>query len=149
MVISVRINIDSTAHARSRRTSPCCTVVESLAHWRVAHEINHTDFRRGPRCSTTARRPASAQDAKAHGEQLYTEQKCSLCHAIGGRGNVKGALDGVGSKLSAEDIRQWLTDAKGMTAKTKATRKPEMKQYTLAKDEVDAVVAYLQSLKAK
>ncbi len=36
-----------------------------------------------------------------------------------------------------------------MTAKTKATRKPEMKAYTLTKDEVDALVAYLVTMKKK
>ena len=90
---------------------------------------------------------ASAQDAKAKGEKIYADQKCSLCHSIAGKGNAKGALDDVGSKLKADEIRSWITDAKGMTAKSKATRKPEMKQYTLAKDDVDALVAYLSSLK--
>lgn len=93
--------------------------------------------------------PARAQDLKARGEKVYTDQKCSLCHSIGGHGNAKGPLDNVGSKLSADEIRQWLTDAKGMTAKSKATRKPEMKQYTLPKGDVDALVAFLQSQKGK
>jgi mono/diheme cytochrome c family protein len=91
---------------------------------------------------------AAAQDAKvAKGQQVYTDQKCSLCHSIAGKGNAKGSLDGVGTKLSADEIRSWVTDAKAMTAKTKATRKPEMKAYTLPKDDVDALVAYLSSLK--
>ena len=94
--------------------------------------------------------PAVAQDAKTQqGQKVYTDQKCSLCHSIGGHGNAKGPLDNVGSKLSAEEIRQWITDAKSMTAKTKATRKPEMKQYTLSKADADALVAYLQTLKGK
>ena len=93
---------------------------------------------------------ARAQDAKVtHGMEVFAAQHCSLCHAIAGKGNAKGALDEVGSKLKAEEIREWITDAKGMTAKTKATRKPEMKQYTLAKDDVDALVAYLETLKKK
>lgn len=90
---------------------------------------------------------AAAQDARARGEKVYADQKCSLCHSIAGKGNAKGPLDGVGSKLSADDIRAWIVDAKAMTAKTKPTRKPEMKQYTLPKDDVDALVAYLSSLK--
>ncbi len=90
---------------------------------------------------------ASAQDAKAKGEKVYADQKCSLCHSVAGKGNPKGSLDGIGAKLKADEIREWITDAKGMTAKTKATRKPEMKQYTLSKDDVDALVAYLSSLK--
>ena len=89
---------------------------------------------------------AAAQDVKK-GEQLFTEQKCTLCHSIGDKGNKKGPLDGVAGKLSADEIRSWITDAKAMTAKTKATRKPEMKAYTLPKDDVDALVAYLGSLK--
>jgi mono/diheme cytochrome c family protein len=90
---------------------------------------------------------AAAQDARAKGEQLYVAQKCALCHSIAGKGNQKGSLDGVGSKLTPDEIRQWLVDAKAMTAKTKAQRKPEMRNYTLAKEEVDALVAYLSSLK--
>ena len=89
---------------------------------------------------------AAGQD-KAKGEKVYADQKCSLCHSIGGKGNPKGPLDDVGAKLKADDIRAWITDAKGMTAKTKATRKPDMKQYTLPKEDVDALVAYLSSLK--
>jgi mono/diheme cytochrome c family protein len=91
--------------------------------------------------------PAAAQDLKAKGEKIYTDQKCSLCHSVAGKGNAKGPLDGVGSKLSEADIRSWITDAQGMTTKTAATRKPVMKQYSLPKDDVDALVAYLGSLK--
>jgi mono/diheme cytochrome c family protein len=90
---------------------------------------------------------ASGQDAKTKGEQVYAAQKCSLCHSIAGKGNAKGPLDGVGTKLTADEIHAWIVDAKGMTAKTKASRKPEMKQYSLPNDDVDALVAYLSSLK--
>jgi mono/diheme cytochrome c family protein len=92
---------------------------------------------------------AAAQDAKIQDEKVFADQKCALCHSVGGKGNSKGPLDEVGSKLSADDIRAWLTDAKGMTAKTKATRKPEMKAYTLPKEDVDALVAYLSAMKKK
>jgi mono/diheme cytochrome c family protein len=90
---------------------------------------------------------AAAQDARAKGEQIYVAQKCSICHSIAGKGNPKGPLDGVGSKLTPDDIRQWIVDAKGMTAKTKAPRKPEMRAYNLPKEDVDALVAYMASLK--
>ena len=90
----------------------------------------------------------AAQDAKvAQGEKLFVDQKCTLCHSIGDKGNKKGPLDEVGSKLSAAEIRAWITDAKAMTAKMKTTRKPEMKAYSLPKEDVDALVAYLASLK--
>ena len=90
---------------------------------------------------------AAAQDAKVtKGQQVFTDQKCALCHSVGDKGNKKGPLDGVASKLSADEIRSWITDAKGMTARTKATRKPEMKAYALPKDDVDALVAYVTTL---
>jgi len=91
---------------------------------------------------------AAAQDSKvAKGQQVYADQKCGMCHSIGDKGNKKGPLDGIGAKLSAADIRMWMTDAKAMTEKTKATRKPDMKSYTLPKDDLDAIVAYMISLK--
>ena len=84
------------------------------------------------------------------GMKVYTEQKCSLCHSIDGKGNVKGPLDGVGTKLTAAELREWMVDPKGMTTKMKAERKPSMKAYpNLPKEDVDAVVAYMMTLKKK
>jgi mono/diheme cytochrome c family protein len=93
--------------------------------------------------------PAMAQDAKEKGEQVFAAQKCGLCHSIDGKGNPKGPLDEAVGKLSPTEIREWITDANAMTAKTKATRKPAMKQFALPKADVDALVAYLSGLKKK
>lgn len=92
---------------------------------------------------------ATAQDAVARGEKVYADQKCTVCHSIAGKGNVKGALDEVGSKRSADEIRAWITDAKSMAAKTGAARKPPMKMFALPTEDVDALVAYLQTLRKK
>ncbi len=90
---------------------------------------------------------AGAQDKVAKGEKVYADNKCALCHSIGDKGNKKGPLDGVGSKYSAADLKAWVVDAAGMTAKTKAERKPAMKNYQLPPDDVDALVAYMGTLK--
>ena len=95
---------------------------------------------------------ATAQDAAKieKGKQVYAAQKCQVCHSIAGVGNKRGALDDVGTRLKEDDIRQWIVAAPEMTAKTKAERKPPMKSYAhLAKDDLDALVAYLASLKKK
>lgn len=93
---------------------------------------------------------ARAQTAAVEkGMQVYADQKCALCHSIGDKGNKKGPLDEVASKYSAADLRAWIVDAKGMTEKTKAPRKPPMKNYELAKDDVDSLVAYMATLKKK
>jgi mono/diheme cytochrome c family protein len=92
--------------------------------------------------------PAAAQDV-AKGQAVYAAQKCSLCHAIAGKGKAANPLDGVGAKLSADDIRQWITHPTEMTAKTKSTKKPVMpnKYANLPAADLDALVAYLASLK--
>jgi len=92
--------------------------------------------------------PASAQDA-AKGQQVYTAQKCQVCHSIAGKGGKASALDGVGAKLSADDIKQWITHPKDAAAKAKSTKKPPMpaKYATLPAADLDALVAYMQSLK--
>jgi mono/diheme cytochrome c family protein len=84
------------------------------------------------------------------GIKAYADQKCSICHSIEGKGNVKGPLDGVGSRLKADEIREWMTDPGAMTKKTNAPRKPPMRAYpNLSKEDLDGLVAYMASLKKK
>ena len=90
---------------------------------------------------------ATAASAQDKGEKVYADQKCAMCHSIGEKGNKKGPLDGVSAKYSTAELRAWIVDAKGMTAKTKSSRKPEMKNYQLPKEDVDALVTYMQALK--
>ncbi len=91
----------------------------------------------------------SAQDAK-HGEKVYVDQKCSMCHSIAGKGNAKGPLDDVGTRLSEEEIRQWLINPRAMEQKLKTTRKPVMPAYTkLSAEDLKSLVSYLASLKKK
>jgi mono/diheme cytochrome c family protein len=92
--------------------------------------------------------PAGAQNAKAdQGAALFSSQKCTMCHSVAGKGNPKGSLDGVGSTKKPDEIRQWIVDPEGMRAKTNATRTPAMKPMKLSAEQVDALVAYLSSLK--
>jgi mono/diheme cytochrome c family protein len=95
--------------------------------------------------------PAVAQGAKVErGQVVYTEQKCSVCHSIDGVGNRRGPLDEVGLKYTAEELRAWLLTPREMEKKTGATRKPSKRPYTgLPADDLDALVAYLQTLKKK
>ena len=97
--------------------------------------------------------PAAFAQNKAQtdrGAKVYADSNCSVCHSIGDQGNKKGALDDVGSKLKADEIRQWIVTPKEMTEKTKAERKPVMKAYpNLQGQDLDALVAYLQTLKRK
>jgi mono/diheme cytochrome c family protein len=95
--------------------------------------------------------PAAAQDDAQikRGQEVYTAQKCQVCHSIAGKGNKQNPLDGIGAKLSAEDIKQWITHPSEAAAKAKSTKKPPMpnKYEKLPPADVDALVAYMQSLK--
>ena len=97
---------------------------------------------------------AGAQDKALieKGAKVYAAAtpKCSTCHSIAGVGKATGKLDGVGAKLTADDIRQWMMDPKAAAAKHKSTAKPAMPATyatKIAKDDMDALVAYLSSLK--
>jgi mono/diheme cytochrome c family protein len=92
-------------------------------------------------------RPAVAGPVET-GQQVFAAQKCSLCHSVAGKGNAKGSLDGVATKYKAPELREWIVNAKVMAAKHNATRKPPMKDFSsLPATDVDALVAYLQTLK--
>jgi mono/diheme cytochrome c family protein len=94
---------------------------------------------------------ASAQDAAQvkKGEGVYAAQKCSVCHQIAGKGNKMNPLDKVGTKLSAAEIKAWIVTPTEAAAKAKSTKKPPMpaKYGTLAAADLDALVAYMRSLK--
>ena len=90
---------------------------------------------------------AAAQDAAA-GQKVFETQKCSLCHSVAGKGNAKGPLEGVAKKFNAAELKLWITQPAEMTKKHAATRKPPMKSFaSLPPADVDALVAYLQTLK--
>ena len=94
-------------------------------------------------------RAAAQDDAVKKGEQVYAAQKCSVCHSVAGKGSKRNPLDGVGKKLSAEDTRQWIVDPVAMAKKNNSTKKPPManKYSKLPAADIDALVAYMQSLK--
>lgn len=86
------------------------------------------------------------------GRAVYAQRKCATCHQVAGRGNRRFPLDGVGARLSEDDLRRWLTDPGAMErAKDRqpAIRMSEWLETTrrLRPAEVEALVAYLAALK--
>jgi mono/diheme cytochrome c family protein len=97
-----------------------------------------------------AKSPASAgQDDVKKGEQVYAAQKCQQCHSVAGKGKKQNPLDGVGKKLSSDEIRQWIVDPVTMAKKAESKKKPPMqnKYSKLPAGDIDALVAYMASLK--
>ncbi len=84
---------------------------------------------------------AYSADAKA-GKEVYTKEKCQMCHSIAGVGGKMSKLDGVGAKLKADDLKKWIKTPKEMKADAK------MKAYpNIPEKELDDLVAYLLTLK--
>ncbi len=79
------------------------------------------------------------------GRQLFDEQGCVRCHQLDGRGSPRSPLDGVGSRLPADEIRQWMIGdaaiADGLAPRTLQAKQPYQ---ALPDDALDALVAYLQ-----
>lgn len=93
--------------------------------------------------------PLSAEDRVARGQRLFEEQKCRMCHNLGGAGNAKGVfLDDVGAKHAPDVLKMWLTNPKEMAQKAGSTRKPPMQSFArLPMEDIDALVAFLSRQK--
>jgi cytochrome c553 len=143
-----RIN-NAHTHARSRSLTGTIFAVGRVGRITIVrHVLNGGSVLVVALFVAASAASAQTQAQLDFGQQVFTAQKCSICHSVAGKGNAKGALDAVGARLSADEIRQWIVAALEMAAKTNAARKPVMKSYpNIAKEDLDSLVAFLQSLK--
>ena len=95
----------------------------------------------------------AAQGAKVEaGKAIFAAQKCGTCHKVDGvGGKLASDLTGVGSKISDGDVRKWLTKPAEMEAKLDPKPKMLMSSYLkthkLSDADVEALTAYMMSLK--
>ncbi len=94
-----------------------------------------------PDARPTEERLQAPDTVLAEGRRVYDEQNCALCHSIAGEGSPRSPLDGVGDRLDAEELRLWVVDPQAVDP---GVRKPAYDD--LPEDEVEVLVAYLQSL---
>ncbi|MEW6692086.1 MAG: cytochrome c [Pseudomonadota bacterium] len=91
--------------------------------------------------------PGELSGAVQAGRAVYQTHGCALCHAIGGEGNPRTPLDGVGARRDAAQIRDWILatgEAEGALPAPIARVKSSFR--TLGEEDLAALVAYLQSL---
>jgi mono/diheme cytochrome c family protein len=78
-----------------------------------------------------------------HGKKLVEQKKCSLCHAVDGKGGKLGKpMNGIAAGKTDDFLKGVLLDPK----KT-ISADVKMPAYKLSEDEVTAVIAYIKSLK--
>ena len=86
------------------------------------------------------------QDAKK-GAAVYANAKpaCKTCHSIAGQGGKLGTLDGVGAKLTADQIKKWVLTPKDAKAGSKMLTAygPDK----ISDGDLEDLTAYLLTLK--
>jgi cbb3-type cytochrome oxidase cytochrome c subunit len=81
-------------------------------------------------------------ESESKGNQVYADKKCALCHMIQGKGGKTGGdLSTVGTKRDAEWLKRFIMAPKAVVPNAK------MPPFKGSADELDALVAYLMSLK--
>lgn len=87
-------------------------------------------------------RPTPAPAEVRAGKQLFARNQCSMCHAINGEGGTIGpALNGVGHKLSRDQIAQRLE------GKRAASDQMPLVDPKLSPQQVQELTDYLLTLK--
>jgi len=90
--------------------------------------------------------PSSGEASAARGRQVFEQYKCLLCHSLDGQGGkLSVALDGVAERRDAAAMKRILLNPDKELAGSKA--KVKMPLLPFKDGEVDALVAYLQTLK--
>ncbi len=96
-----------------------------------------------------AERPADPDVAGAdtplalvdRGRSVYGDSGCATCHSIAGQGSPRFPLDGVGSRLSTQEIRLWIVVPQQIRP---GVRKPAYDH--LSEEELAALIAYMESV---
>jgi cbb3-type cytochrome oxidase cytochrome c subunit len=102
-----------------------------------------------PATATATATPEAAPDPAqaARGREVYASLDCKGCHSIAGQGNPRNPLDGVGGRLTRQQIHDWIVAADSV-AEDLSPRAARAKQRyrELPPEQLEALVSYLQSL---
>lgn len=89
--------------------------------------------------------PAALQ----RGRNVYEQQRCATCHSIAGEGNPRNPLDDAGTKHDATALEEWITGAgKAAEVLPPSIAKRKQRYRALPREEIDALVAYLSTLRS-
>ena len=78
----------------------------------------------------------------AQGKKVYKDKRCAICHVIKGKGGkLGGDLSRVGAKRKVQWLRSFMKNPKAIMPKVK------MMPFKGSDEELDALVAYMASLK--
>lgn len=85
----------------------------------------------------------------ARGRQVFEEQNCMRCHSVAGEGSPRSPLDHSAAELDADQLLAFTIGSEDaadeLAPRTLAAKRPYQQ---LPAEDLDALVAYLQSLVA-
>jgi len=98
---------------------------------------------------------AAAGDLVALGKEQYDLQECYNCHKIGGKGSVKKrgpVMDNIGNLMKPEELKEKILNprawmAEGFEKEYNKKQMPDKYKELMTDQEIDAMVAYLATLK--
>jgi mono/diheme cytochrome c family protein len=94
-----------------------------------------------PRFWLNLTRAVDLSDPVAAGEQVTAKYDCRACHRIEGQGAlIAPALDEAAVRLDDVSLRLWLRNPRAIKGNT------AMPNFRMSDSEIEAVVAYLESL---
>jgi len=92
---------------------------------------------------------AKPKQPNAAGARLFRDQGCSSCHALGGIGNPRYPLDGVGARLKPDELRAWITGTGPAASQLSAMVVRRKARYLELSDaDLTALVAWLGDARA-
>ncbi len=92
--------------------------------------------------------PPATDPRLAAGKRVYDAQNCARCHSVAGEGSPRSPLDGVGASLGPVELLHYATGHAAIAEDLSPRVLKEKQGYqSLPKDDLDALVAYLQSLR--
>jgi mono/diheme cytochrome c family protein len=89
------------------------------------------------------RAPAVALD---RGRTVYQANGCARCHQLAGEGSPRSPLDGVGGRLSRDELRQWVTADDAVADElSKRAWEAKVAYRAMPAEELEALLDYLAS----
>ncbi len=82
------------------------------------------------------------------GRQVYESQGCGICHTIAGEGDSQYPLDGIGARMTPEQLRLNIAPSDDMKPGfPEAVFEIKLGYRALPQQEMDALIDYLRSLR--
>ena len=84
----------------------------------------------------------------ARGQAVFTQQDCARCHSVAGKGSPRSPLDGVGSRLSRDELHDWVVASETVRQDLSPRAISAKQRYaTLPAADMAALLSYLASLR--